>query len=82
MSDGDPLDGPNRHAYCAAEIQRLRAELADRDRRTTAALELIDRHVRYYNTVGAVHPYGGLNAIRAALTNPNSSPATQNGPTS
>lgn len=80
--DGDPLNGPNRHAYCGAEIQRLRAELADRQRRTTAAIELIDRHVRHYNTVGAIHPHGGLHAIRDALTNATAHPAAQNGATS
>lgn len=68
--DGDPLNGPNRHAYCAAEIQRLRAELADRKRRTAHAIALIERHLRHYNTVGAIHPHGGLHAIRDALTDP------------
>lgn len=63
----DPLAGPNRHAYCLPEIRRLRAELDEQQRRTNTAIELIDKHLRHYNTVGAIHPHGGLNAIRDAL---------------
>lgn len=68
--DGDALDGPNRHAYCAAEIRRLREELALQTRCVADAVQLIDRHLAHYNTVSAIHPHGGLHAIRDALTNP------------
>lgn len=53
----------------------LRHELADHRARAEQATLLIDRHVAHYNTVGAIHPHGGLHAIRAALTDPAETPS-------